>query len=510
MSKIEDLSATGIVAKIKNGELTSRAVTEHFIARIEAVNPKINAVVIDFFERARAAADAADRAVANGDRLGRLHGLPFTIKECFDFEDSPSTLGVLARKNDRPTANDKYVAALEAEGGIVLGKTNVPQLLIFIEAENRVYGRTNNPHNPEFSCGGSSGGEGAIVGAGASPVGVGSDIGGSVRFPAAFCGACSIKPTMWRTPDLTRYGDTILEGPINSVAGVIANHADDLELFLSIMNEAAGAKPIPAAAGVDAGSLRVGYFESDGIVEPAPAIRRGVLESAEKLKAAGAEVAEFKAPPFEFAEEIFYRILTVNDGKIFTDVLGDEPPMPQLKSLMTLLKSGPGTRSAARAIAKVLGQRSLHRVLGYFGGAGEEFLIEWARRQEEYRQEFLKAMDDQGVDAILSPVCALPAFLHRSTDKVGLGGTYTLLYNVLGFPSGVARVSTVGDDEAVARKSGADLAARAIATAEKKSAGLPVAVQIAAKPWREDVVLKLIGELHRTVQRRATARRVEQ
>lgn len=501
MESIDRLSATGIVAAIKSGELTSRGVTEHFIARIEAVNPKINAVVIDFFERARAAADAADRAVANGGPLGRLHGLPFTIKECFDFEDSPSTLGVLARKNDRPPANDRYVAALEAEGGIVLGKTNVPQLLIFIESENRVYGRTNNPINPEFSCGGSSGGEGAVVGAGASPVGVGSDIGGSVRFPAAFCGVCSIKPTMWRTPDLTRYGKTILEGPINSVAGVIANHADDLELFLSIMNEAAGAKPIPPVTELDAKSLRVGYFESDGIVEPSPAIRRGVLESVKTLKKSGADVVEFNAPSFELAEEIFYRILTVNKGKVFTDVLGDEPPMPQLRSLFTLLRSGSGTRSAARIIANGFGQRSLHRLLGYFGGEGEAFLTEWARRQEEYRHEYLKAMDDQGVDAILGPVCALPAFLHRSTDKVGLGGTYTLLYNVLGFPSGVARVSTVRDDEAIGRNAGADLAARAMAKAEKRSAGLPVAVQFAARPWREDIVLKLIGELHRAVSR---------
>ncbi len=493
---INRLSATEIVAKIKAGELTSREVTEHFIARIEEVNPSINAVVIDFFDRARAAADAADQALANGEPLGRLHGLPFTIKECFDFEDSPSTLGVLARKDDRPPANDKYIAALEAEGGIVLGKTNVPQLLIFIEAENRVYGRTNNPINPEFTCGGSSGGEGAIVGAGASPVGIGSDIGGSVRFPAAFCGACSIKPTMWRTPDLTRYGETILEGPITSVAGVIANHADDLELFLSVMNDAAGAKPIAPVADVKTESMRVGYFVSDGMVEPAAAVRRGVLESVEKLNGSGVETVGFDAPSFEFAEEIFYRLLTANEGKIFTDVLEDEPPMPQLKNLMSLLKAGPGTRSAARTIAKAFGQRSLNRVLGYFGGAGDEFLAEWAGKQAEYRKEFLKAMDDQGVDAILSPVCALPGFLHRSTDKVGLGGTYTLLYNVLGFPSGVARVSTVRDDEAVGRRAGADLAARAMAKAERKSAGLPVAVQIAARPWREDIVMKVIGELH--------------
>src|SRR5262249_1605178 len=154
-----------------------------------------------FYDEALAKADRADAALSNGEKIGRLHGLPFTIKECFDYLGTPSTLGVVARKDDRPVENDAYIEALMNEGGIVLGKTNVPQLLIFSESDNRVYGKTNNPHNPYFTCGGSSGGEGAIIGAGASPVGIGSDIGGSVRFPAAFCGICSIKPTMWRTPD---------------------------------------------------------------------------------------------------------------------------------------------------------------------------------------------------------------------------------------------------------------------------------------------------------------------
>src|SRR5215204_3738719 len=220
MENLHQKSAVELLNLINTKQLSSREVTQYFIDRIEEVNPKINAVVWKFYDEALARADEADARTAKGETPGRLHGLPFTIKECFDYPGSPSTLGVLARKNDRPTERDAYVQALTDEGGIVLGKTNVPQLLIFIESVNRVYGKTVNPLNPDFTCGGSSGGEGAIVGAGASPVGVGSDIGGSVRFPAAFCGICSIKPTMWRTPDLTRYGERTFEGPIGSVAGI--------------------------------------------------------------------------------------------------------------------------------------------------------------------------------------------------------------------------------------------------------------------------------------------------
>lgn len=499
--EFEGLSATRIAAGIRLGEFSSRDAVEHFIARLVAVNPKINALVIDFFDEARTKADEADRKVAVGGQLGRLHGVPFTIKECFDYIGTPSTLGVLARKADRPSSNDPYIDALMREGGIVLGKTNVPQLLIFIESINRIYGRTLNPLNPKFTCGGSSGGEGAVVGAGASPVGIGSDIGGSVRFPAAFCGACSIKPTMWRTPDLTRYGDTALTGPINSVTGVIANHAEDLWTFLSVINESAGSeKPLHEISGVDLSALRIGWYDTDGIFEPMPAVKRAVSEAAERLRSGGAEVVQFNPPSFEAAEEIFYRILTVNGGEIFTNVLGDEKALPQIKNSLMLSAAGESKRSMILKIVRLLGQRHAARMIPFFGGRGEEFLEQWSEKQSEYRSDFLRAMDEQRIDAILGPISPVPAFLHDSSDKIGLGGTYSLIYNMLGFPAGIARVSTVRDDEAVGRRAGFDLGERSASKAEAGSAGMPLAVQIAARPWREDIVLALIERLHKRNQ----------
>jgi len=481
-------------------QLSSREVVEYFINRIEMVNPSLNAVVLNFFEEALSKADAADKALAKGKILGKLHGLPFTIKECFDYPDTPSTLGVLARRLDQPSETDAYIEALMNEGGIVLGKTNVPQLLIFIESENRVYGRTNNPHNTNFTCGGSSGGEGAIVGAGASPVGIGSDIGGSVRFPAAFCGTCSIKPTMWRTPDLTRYGEKRLEGSIQSVAGVLANHAEDLDLFLRIINESAAKtnkiEPLRDYKEIDVSNLKVGYFLSDGIFEPMEAVKRGVRESIGKLKSFGVETVEFSPPKPEYAEEIFMRILTADDARLFSEVLEGEKPMPQLRNMMMLAQSSPALRNLVGNIAKLFGQKNVTRLIPFFGGKGHEHLRLWAEKQSAYRAEFLAAMDSEQLDAIMSPVCALPAFLHGTTDKVGLGGTYTLLYNVLGFPAGVAQVAKVMENEVVSRRSRIDLLERTAEKTESKSAGLPLSVQIAARPWREDIVLALIDKLH--------------
>jgi fatty acid amide hydrolase len=500
MENLNKNSAVQILKLIASKQISSREVTQFFIDRIEAVNSQLNAVVLKFYDEALKKADAADAALAKGETPGKLHGLPFTIKECFDYLGSPSTLGVLARKNDKPGENDAYIEALMREGGIVLGKTNVPQLLIFIESVNRVYGKTNNPINPNFTCGGSSGGEGAIIGAGASPVGIGSDIGGSVRFPAAFCGICSIKPTMWRTPDLTRYGDYRLEGSIGSVAGVLGNYAEDLDLFLRIINETASkmreVEPFRDYKHVDPAKLKVGYFLSDGIFEPMTAVKRGVSEAVEKLRSLGAEVVEFEPPKTFYAEEIFTRILAADDAKLFTKILDGEKPMPQLKNMFMLAQASPFKRKAINSAVKFFGQKSAARLIPYFGGSGAEHLREWAEKQAFYRAEFLAAMDRENIDALIGPAAALPAFLHDSYDKVGLGGTYTLLYNVLGFPAGIARISEVRKEEAVGRRAGVDLRERTAAKTESMAEGLPLAVQIAARPWREDIVLALIESLH--------------
>lgn len=500
MKNLHQKSAVKIVKLIETKEVSSREVVQHFINRIEEVNPKLNAVVIKLYNEALKKAEVADENLAKNNKLGKIHGLPFTIKECLDYLETPSTLGVLARKNDRPKMNDLYVEALQNQGGIVLGKTNVPQLMVFIECHNRVYGTTNNPHNHKFAPGGSSGGEGAIVGAKASPVGIGTDIGGSVRFPAAFCGACSIKPTMWRTFDQTRFGETTFEGPIMPVTGVIANHAEDLALCLEIMNDSIGnrwkIKPLQNHKEIDVSKLKVGYFLTDGFFEPMPAVKRGVLESVEKLKSLGVEVIEFQPPKFELCEEIFYRIMTVDGVENFYKLLDGEKPVKQLKDMMMMASAPAWKRNTIKSLASLFGQKNLPRIMSYFGGRGLEFLQIWAKERANFQSELESAMDKANIDAIISPMAALPAFLQNTVDKIGLGGNYSILYNVSGFPAGVAKVGEVKENEAVARKTSLDLVERAVAKTEPLTAGLPLSVQIAARPWREDIVFSLIEVLH--------------
>lgn len=503
---IKGLSAVQLLHRIDKGELTSREVTQYFIDEIENVNPTLNALVIKLYNDALKQADKADEMFRQGKRMGKLHGLPFTIKECLDFEGTPSTLGVIRRRRDIRSNTDDYISALQREGGIVLGKTNVAQLLAYFESNNPVYGTTNNPHSRLHTCGGSSGGEGAIIGAGASPVGIGTDIGGSVRIPAAFCGTCSIKPTMSRTVDQTRFSERPINLSINSVVGVLGNHAEDLHLFLEILNCAAerqrSVKPLQDFRNVDITLLKVGYFLSDGLFEPMPAVKRAVMESVDKLRSLGVQVTEFQPPDLAEAEEIFLSILLADNGSLFTENLQDEKPVPQIAANVRLGKMSPFVRRMLKGALTLLGQKSMTRVMPYLEGKGEEFQNRMKQKQIAFTGKYLTAMDNSAIgrlDAVLSPVCAVPAFLHNTADKVGLGGAYTIQYNVTGFPAGVATVSKVGKDEAVGRKVTADVTVKTASKIEKSSVGLPLGVQIAAREWEEGVVIALVDRLHRRV-----------
>jgi fatty acid amide hydrolase len=458
------------------------------------------------FEEALKQADNADKLFEKEKRTGRLHGLPITIKECLDLKGTPSTFGLIRRKTDVPTSTDPYVQALQNEGAIVLGKTNVAQLLLYFESYNKVYGITNNPYKTAHTAGGSSGGEGAIIAAGGSPAGIGTDIGGSVRIPAAFCGICSIKPTMQRTPDQARFVENPKSISINSVTGVLGNSAKDLQLLLEVINDAdvnlRKVQPLKHYKEVDVSKLKVGYFLTDGLFEPMPAIKRVVLESVDKIKKAGAEVIAFTPPDLNEAEELIFKILSADGGFLFVDNLQKEKAMPQAAGLIMLAKASQIVKFFLWALTGLFGQKSMHRIIPYFGGKGDFYRKELEAKQQAFIQKFFDAMNNSSIgklEAIISPVCALPAYLHNTADKLGLGGIYTALHNVTGFPAGVATISKVRKNEAIGRKRTADLLIRTASKIEERSSGLPLAVQIAARPWNEQIIIALIDLLHKNI-----------
>ena len=223
-------SATELVALIRSRELSPVEVVEAHLRRIEKLNPQLNAIVTladDAMERAR----LAEASPAHG----LLHGLPVTVKDTIDTAGLLTTAGSRARAKQIPIDDAPAVARLKAAGAIVLGKTNTPEMAIPYETDNEVFGPTNNPHARHLTCGGSSGGEAAAIAACLSPAGIGSDLSGSIRVPAHFCGIAGLKPTTGRVP---MDGHTpAASGPLSLGAciGPMARHVEDLALLFRVL-----------------------------------------------------------------------------------------------------------------------------------------------------------------------------------------------------------------------------------------------------------------------------------
>jgi fatty acid amide hydrolase len=488
-----ELSAVEMARLVAAGKASALELTEAHIARIEAVNPRLNAVVVKRYDAARGEARAIDRKRAKGEPLPPLAGVPVTIKECLDLEATPSTFGLPSRANARPEHDDMHVARLREAGAVVLGKTNVAQILMFVETDNPLYGRTNNPWNVERTCGGSSGGEGAIIAAGGSALGIGTDIGGSSRYPANFCGIASIKPTAGRCPDTGRFSIPYGQQAIASQIGVLARGVDDVALGLEVVNGGRNPNvepPMPLGDHhtVDVGKLRIGFYTDDGIMRSSPAVRRSVQEAAATLSAAGARVVEWTPPGMAEAFHLLYGIFSADGAELLEQTVGRDPVHPSLKPIFMLAGRSPRTLGILGGLLRLLGQPTLAAVSSHFGHTSAADYWRLAEQLMDYRQRFAQAMrnaDAGGLDLILGPACALPPFVHGATKDVGLAGAHTLLYNVLGYPAGVVPVTRVRQGEESERSRSRDVVEKAARRCELGSAGLPIGVQIAARPWRE-------------------------
>lgn len=490
-----DSSARVLGQAVARGDISALEATEAAIARIEAVNPKLNAVVLKRYDEARQEARAIDARRVRGEPLGPLAGVPVTVKECLDLSGTASTFGLPSRADHRAPTDEPHVARMRQAGAVVLGKTNVAQMLAYIESDNPVYGRTLNPWSAERTCGGSSGGEGAILGAHGPLLGLGTDVGGSARYPAAFCGATSMKPTAGRCPDRGRFSFHPGQEAISSQIGVLARHVDDVALGLDVIN---GGPRLEPWAGIDVARLRVGYYVDDGILASSPAVRRAVKEAADALAQAGARVTPWQPHDVQSAFRLGTGILFGDGARWFRQSLRGGAVHPSLAPLLAIAGRPAWLLRGAAGLLGRLGQAYMSRALPWF--ARKDVYAYWTLVEElqEYRERFAKAMREAPggpFDVVLGPVCSLAAFRHGATKDLGLAGANTILYNVLGYPAGVVPWTRVGAGEESDRPASADAVEKAARRCELGSAGLPVAVQVVARPWHEHVALAAMKHL---------------
>jgi amidase len=449
-------SAGELASAIRSKQLSSRVVVEAHLEQIAKVNPKLNAVVQFTADSARKEADEADAALARGEIKGPLHGVPVTIKDTLETIGVICTGGTKGRANYVPQADATAVARLRAAGGIILGKTNVPELAGAAETDNLVYGRTNNPYDLARTPGGSSGGESAIVAACGSPLGLGTDAGGSIRIPAHFCGLAAIKPTSGRVPRTGQFPMPM--GARNAVfhVSLIARKVDDLALALPVIagpdfrDHSIVGMPLLDSKAVTLRGLKLAYFDDDGAVTPTKEISAAVRDSARAFMEAGVKVEESR-PADAAKSATVYHDMSRGDGgagiRAFLKNLGSDPVSPMFEKALTYYVA-PAFANTTEALAA---------------------FVRW----DAFRNSMLRFIENY--DAVLSAVAPYPALPHGTSfeeqNRRGLG--YAQMHNLTGWPSATVRVGTSPE-------------------------GLPLGVQIAARPWREDVALALVSHLERT------------
>ncbi len=307
-------SAVELAELVRSKQSSSREIIDAHLDRIEAVNGSLNAVVVVLADEARAEADKADAAVATGGELGALHGVPMTVKENLDLVGTPTTLGMVAFAEAMPTMDAPVVERMRAAGAIPIGRTNLPEMGLRISTDNPLRGLTRNPWHPDFTAGGSSGGEGSAIAAGMSPIGLGNDIGGSLRNPAFCCGIASIKPTHGRVPmgGSIEPLDPLLAGSVMATDGPMARTIADVRLGLQLMSGQHVRDPRSVSVPFDSPSapkkaaLVTSMYGGPVKSEFIDAVR----EAGAALEAQGYEVEEVEAPELERVNEIWAALLS--------------------------------------------------------------------------------------------------------------------------------------------------------------------------------------------------------
>jgi len=458
------MSLCEMADQIRSGDVSSLEFVDAHIARIEQLNPKLNAFVHTDFDRARAEAKAADanaRGAAKSQKLGPLHGVPISMKSSIDVAGFPCECGSRLRQNHVASEDAPLVARLRAAGAIILGNTNVPEFLMAWETDNLLHGRTNSPWDFERTPGGSSGGEAAAIASGCSAGGIGSDGGGSIRVPTHYSGICGLKPTPGRVPSTGHFPGSA--GPFAQlgVVGPMARTVRDLErLFEVVAGPNPGdpcAAPVPLRRWSDAEirKLRIAYFIEDPSAPVTPETAAAVRTAAEALRSQGFQVTEWLPENLDRVWRLWWNLFGRAGQMAFSPMLnGKEDEMsPIFRDFRAMVAQEPPLTATE--------------------------LLDTLLERDVLRGRFLLKMEEFPI--LLCPVCSVPAFRHGERAWMVQGRrveyleamSYSLWFNLLGNPGMVVPMG-------------------------RSPEGLPIGVQIVGRPWEEEAVLAIAARIEET------------
>jgi amidase len=440
--------ASDLAEAIRTGRTTSEEVVQAHLDRIEAVNSSLNAVSVVLRDEALAAARRADRAIETGKPVGPLHGVPITVKENIDLAGSATSHGMRGLSEARPTEDAPFVAQLRRAGVIPIGRTNLPDLGLRWHTDNELRGATRNPWDGARTPGGSSGGEAAALATGMTPLGLGNDYGGSVRWPSQCCGTVALKPTTGRIPRHLSLApqEGAITAQLYAVDGPMARHVRDLRLALAHMSGPDPRDPWWAPAPLEGPPieppLRVALLKDPDGLGVHPDVAEGVGRAADALSNAGYAVEEAAPPSAETGARLWA-----------------ESVMPEIRLALHGVMKTLGGRDALRFLEAFLEVVPDAGVGGYMSALANRnaHAREWAQFLARY-------------PLVLGPVCTDPAFLV-GRDLEGTPAVEDLLramrlvvtVNLLGLPSVAVPTGATG--------------------------GLPQGVQLIGARFREDLCL---------------------
>jgi len=503
-SAILSQGAAELARRIAAGELSSVEVVEVHLARIAEVNPRLQAITQTLFDEARRDAIGADAARAARNELPPLHGVPITVKDCFDLQGTDVTLGI-QKLNYRATNESALIARLRAAGAIILGKTNVPQAMLLHECDNPRFGRTLHPIDESRSPGGSSGGEAALISTGGSPLGLGSDMGGSIRQPAHACGICGFKPTTGRLTLAGHYRPMAGMKVIAVQPGPMARRMEDIELAMRVLTDYRTVSrqpdesplPWPDPSRVPLNELRVGYWCEDGVITTAPALSRAVKEAAAALGTRGVEMVRLTPPDASEILRLYFGLVSADGLKSIKRLVKGGRLNWQLRRQVALGGLPRAFRWPIEMLLRLVGQKNLAALLRWSGPRSANAYWQLTAAADTYRAKFWPTLAKQTgapIDAILMPPHALPAMRHGTALDLLPAAAGCYLPNLLDAPAGVVPWTvTRTDEQEMPRRF--DLVEHLARQTVAGSAGLPVGVQVMAPMWRDDVALALMREL---------------
>ena len=448
MPAICDLSASELARRIRERSLSPVEVVETHIERNLALNTAINALVTPTFAHAREQAHAAAIAIERGEVWGPLHGVPFTVKDSYDVAGVRSTGGLISRSDHVPQHDATLVARLRAAGAILLGKTNLPDNNGSYETDNLIFGRTNNAWDVTRSAGGSTGGEAALIAAGGSPLGIGSDIAGSIRLPAHFNGIVGLHPTSAALPDDGFWHAIAGSMSDLNALGPMARRVEDVALAWAVLNER---EPQPITPDVLHGQ-RLAYWFTDGIIPSSRAVRGGVQAAVRALAQAGMQPVAH-APAARRWASIGFGVHFQQAGDDYARGFGNGTRWTARSELARWL-SGRG-RVGAESLSLWLLLETLNPLAAP--------LIDSGQWREQLRHQFAEIVGSDGI--AVCPVFPTTAPKHGWSRTAALfTSSYTTWVNLAGLPALAVPVGFSGK-------------------------GMPVGVQIVGNPHSEDLLL---------------------